>query len=69
MKVPGYKLNGYDATYEKTTFEVFRDHSAVGESGVLEVMEINSGITFVLEMDDEKPTKPGGNFSPKSSSK
>lgn len=45
----GYKLNGYDATYEKTTFSVrkrYEDRHKV----INEVTELNSGITFIYEV-------------------
>ena len=48
MKAEGYKLNGYDATYEKTLFDV--KSKANKEICVLEVLDINSGITFVVEL-------------------
>ena len=48
MKVNGYKLNGYNATYEKTLFNV------VQSGDMLEVTDINSGVTFLLELQEEK---------------
>lgn len=45
----GYKINGYNATYEKTTFNVrtrYEDKKMV----IREVTEINSGITFIYEV-------------------
>ena len=55
MKVPGYKLRGYDATYEKTTFNAkLHTHD---KSCVLEVEDVNSGLTFILDFGD-KPQFP-----------
>jgi len=48
----GYKINGYNATYEKTTFNVrtrYEDKKMV----IREVTEINSGITFIYEVKKE----------------
>lgn len=45
----GYKLNGYDATYEKATFLVrtrYRDNKTI----IKEITETNSGITFIYEV-------------------
>lgn len=44
----GYKLNGYDATYERATFSVatrYEDKRKI----IREVTELNSGITFIYE--------------------
>lgn len=50
MKIAGYKLNGYNATYDKTTFEVnLHSHD---KSCVLEVEDINSGHTFIVDFAD-----------------
>ena len=49
MIVGGYRLKGYDATYEKTTFDV---RSKVnGETCVLEILENLSGVTYIVELD------------------
>jgi hypothetical protein len=48
MRVAGYKLNGYDATYEKTYFDV-REGKNAEKNRVLEVTDINSGVTFIFE--------------------
>ena len=45
----GYKLNGYDATYERATFSVatrYEDKRKI----IREVTELNSGITFIYEV-------------------
>ena len=45
----GYKINGYNATYEKATFNIrtrYEDEKMV----IREVTEINSGITFIYEV-------------------
>lgn len=44
----GYRLNGYDATYERATFSVatrYEDEHKI----ICEVTELNSGITFIYE--------------------
>jgi hypothetical protein len=48
----GYKLNGYDATYEKATFSEctrYEDKYKI----IREVTELNSGITFIYEVKKE----------------
>ena len=52
MIVGGYKLNSYNATYEKTSFDVRKGTNADNNS-VLEITDINSGITFIFEHDDQ----------------
>lgn len=45
----GYKLNSYNATYEKATFSVctrYEDKRKI----IREVTELNSGITFIYEV-------------------
>lgn len=45
----GYKLNSYDATYEKATFSErtrYEDKHKI----IREVTELNSGITFIYEV-------------------
>ena len=51
--VDGYKANGYNATYDKTKFEVRWDEYEDG-SRVLEVTEIFSGITYMLALNPDK---------------
>lgn len=49
MIAEGYRLNGYDAKYEKTTYHVrirYEDDEVV----IHEVTEANSGITFIYEI-------------------
>ena len=53
MIAEGYRLNGYDAKYEKTTYHVrirYEDDKVV----IHEVTEANSGITFIYEERREK---------------
>lgn len=63
MRVVGYRLNGYNATYERTNFDI--RHGYNGEKNrVLEVTDIESGITFIFETEeryksDKKPQKTG----------
>lgn len=52
MVAEGYKVNGYDATYEKTTFNV-RTRYEDKKMAIMEVTEINSGITFIYEVIKE----------------
>ena len=49
MKVGGYRLKGYDATYDKTVFDVRTNYTE--ENCVLEILELNSGVTYILELD------------------
>ena len=56
MIVGGYKLNSYNATYEKTSFDVRKGTNADNNS-VLEITDINSGITFIFEDDPEEHRK------------
>ena len=51
MIVRGYKLNGYNATYEKVCFDI-REGFNSEKNRVLEVMDINSGITYIFELKD-----------------
>ena len=49
MIAEGYRLNGYNAKYEKTTYHVrirYEDDKVV----IHEVTEANSGITFIYEI-------------------
>ena len=48
----GYKLNGYDATYEKTTFSVRKRYEDKHEI-IREITELNSGITFIYVVKKE----------------
>lgn len=50
MKASGYKLNGYDATYEKALFDV--RNKSNGHNHILEITELNSGITFLVETEN-----------------
>ena len=52
MRVAGYKLNAYNATYERAYFSVQEGRNASGNR-VLEVTDDDSGITFVLEFEDK----------------
>lgn len=52
MIVGGYKLNSYNATYEKTSFDVRKGLNA-DKNCVLEVTDINSGLTFIFEDKDQ----------------
>lgn len=49
MITEGYKLNSYDAVYEKTTFLVRTRHESRRKI-IKEVTELNSGITFIYEV-------------------
>ena len=48
MKIEGYKLNGYDATYRKTLFNV---NERGAEGRVLEISDVESGETFLLDLN------------------
>ena len=56
IKIKGYKLSGYDATYKKTLFDVRQKNDTV-----LEVMDLETGATFILDFE-------GVNLSPKKTS-
>ena len=61
MRVEGYRLNSYDATYEKALFDVIK-HKHSGEC-VLEVTELLSGITFIFSegsKNDRRTKKKNG---------
>lgn len=46
MRVTGYKISGYDATYKKTSFFV-TERSA----GIFEIEDAESGTTFILDFE------------------
>jgi len=46
MKCKGYRLNGYDATYTKTTFNI-----AEQENRVLEITDLEGGTTFLVDLE------------------
>ncbi len=55
MKCKGYKISGYDATYKKTTFNV------IERSGdVLEITDLESGVSFLLDFEDAKTNRSSG---------
>lgn len=47
MKCEGYKISGYDATYRKALFNVCERGNRV-----LEVTDVDSGTTFLLDLND-----------------
>ena len=47
MLCRGYKLNGYDVTYKKATFSIVEK-----QDGVLEITDTESGMTFILDLED-----------------
>lgn len=51
MRITGYKLNGYNATYERTNFDV-REYRNADKSRVLEVTEIETGVSYILEVGE-----------------
>ena len=51
MICEGYRLNGYNATYENAYFDV-RLGSNSEKNRVLEVTDMDSGITFIFEADE-----------------
>ena len=50
MKLEGYKISGYDATYRKAVFDV-NERGATPESRVLEIAELDSGTTFLIDFN------------------
>lgn len=51
FQIKGYRLMGYDATWEKTTFEYIEvRHDG---SRTIEVEELNSAIRFCIEIKDK----------------
>ena len=46
MKCEGYKISGYDATYRKALFNVCERGNRV-----LEITDLDSGITFLVDFD------------------
>ena len=53
MKCAGYRLKGYDATYERATFDI-RKGQEDSKSRVLIVEDLESGIQFIIEFDKKK---------------
>lgn len=51
-KIEGYKLNGYDATYDKALYNIHKRYEDA-DVCILEIMEIHSGITFIIELEKE----------------
>ena len=52
MKVNGYKLNGYNATYERATFDV----KDIGNN-LVRITDILSGVSYILELEKAKGSK------------
>ena len=63
MIVRGYRLNGYNATYERTSFDV-REGVNSSKNRVLEVTDINSGITYIFEPPDGKSKRDPSKKTP-----
>lgn len=51
MRIQGYKLNGYNATYERAQFDIRPGYNAE-KNRVLEITDIDSGITFIFETEE-----------------
>lgn len=51
MRIAGYKLNGYNATYEKCVLDVVSGVNA-NNKRVLEVTDLFSGITYLFETEE-----------------
>ena len=51
MRIQGYKLNGYNATYEKTDLDVWVGYNG-NKNCVLEVTDSQSGITYSFEINE-----------------
>ena len=58
MRIAGYKLNGYNATYEKCVLDITSGVNA-NNKRVLEVTDILSGITYLFETDEIDKGKVG----------
>lgn len=58
MRIAGYKLNGYNATYEKCVLDIKPGINADNKR-VLEVTDILSGITYLFETDIIKEENVG----------
>ena len=56
MRISGYKLNGYNATYEKCDLEVNSGFNG-NKNRVLEVTDIDSGISIFFDLDEALGTK------------
>lgn len=52
MRVAGYRLKGYDATYERCSFDL--DMHFTEDSCVLHVTELNSGVSYLLDLDNKQ---------------
>lgn len=48
----GYRLNGYNATYEKAVFNVVEQ-----QDGVLEIADLESGVTILIDFDSAPETE------------
>ena len=48
MRFEGYKISGYDATYRKALFNVVEKGN---KNRVLEVTDLESGTTFLIDFD------------------
>lgn len=60
MRVKGFKIRGYDAKYERANFDIVHGYNAENNR-VLEVTDIDSGITFIFETEERykiERTKP-----------
>lgn len=49
MKVEGYKINSYNATYEKVLLDVITVNKNPEEDPVIEVSDVNTGMGFIFE--------------------
>ena len=56
MRVQGYKLNGYNATYERTLLDVKEGRNA-DKKCVLEVTDLQSGVTYIFEHESRNRHK------------
>lgn len=58
-KVEGYKINNYNATFDRATFEI-RERYKDSKSRVLEITDINSGQAFIFDYNDFAQQKKQG---------
>lgn len=59
MILEGYKYNQYDATYRKAVFNVIERGN---ESRVLEITDVESGQTFIVDFQDQQQNRRVGTW-------
>lgn len=56
MKIEGYRLNKYNATYERTLLDV-DVHKTQDAAIAIKIEDINTGIEFIFEFEKEKENR------------